>query len=398
MYRTILTKIGRSKIGNFVLTQQPVLLKHFAVGDSHGTPYTPTEDQTALKNEKYRVEISKAEVLPQGDINKVSVEAILASSVGGFLINEVGLFDEAGDLIAIARQPERFKPLTDDGTTSEMKFIIEFYISNASSVQIKVNPSMIVITQEDLNQHNSDQQAHEDIRNSIKGHIQDKNNPHAVTAVQIGAAAEGHKHQYNEIENLPSSFPPASHTHTKNDIGDFEHNHDERYYTEEEVNHLLLGKAPSGHVDDRNNPHGVTEDQVGLGSVQNYPVATEEEALAGLAHDRYLTPYLMARAARGNMRTRFVSGRGVSNAVIAHITSAKGGVAQIHYQIHNSLTKLKITCDGIVILDGAPMVTFYENNARTQNDIWIYYTSSLVIEHSGSPGALNVEIFVHEYV
>lgn len=194
MYRTILTKIGRSKIGNFVLTQQPVLLKHFAVGDSQGTPYTPTEDQTALKNEKYRVEISKAEVLSQGDINKVSVEAILASSVGGFLINEVGLFDEVGDLIAIARQPERFKPLTDDGTTSEMKFIVEFYIANASSVQVKVDPSIIVITQENLNQHNSDQHAHEDIRNRIKGHIQDRDNPHGLTAAQIGAASEVHDH------------------------------------------------------------------------------------------------------------------------------------------------------------------------------------------------------------
>lgn len=42
----------------------------------------------------------------------------------------------------------------------------------------------------------------------------------------------------------------------------------------------------------RDNPHEVTKEQVGLGSVENYAVATAEEAAAG-ATDKYLTPALV---------------------------------------------------------------------------------------------------------
>ena len=53
-------------------------------------------------------------------------------------------------------------------------------------------------------------------------HTEDKNNPHGVTAEQLGAA-------------------PAGHTHSLAD----------------------LGAAPASHATDKNNPHGVTADQVG---------------------------------------------------------------------------------------------------------------------------------------
>lgn len=42
-----------------------------------------------------------------------------------------------------------------------------------------------------INSHNSDPEAHESIRNSINTHISDKNNPHQVTAEQVGADATG---------------------------------------------------------------------------------------------------------------------------------------------------------------------------------------------------------------
>lgn len=42
-----------------------------------------------------------------------------------------------------------------------------------------------------INSHNSDPEAHESIRNSINTHISNKNNPHQVTAEQVGADATG---------------------------------------------------------------------------------------------------------------------------------------------------------------------------------------------------------------
>ena len=40
----------------------------------------------------------------------------------------------------------------------------------------------------------------------------------------------------------------SGHTHSKSDITDFDHNHDNRYYTETEVNNLLANKSNTGHT------------------------------------------------------------------------------------------------------------------------------------------------------
>lgn len=41
-----------------------------------------------------------------------------------------------------------------------------------------------------------------------------------------------------------------SHTHTKSEITDFDHTHDNRYYTESEVDTKLSGKSDTGHTHD----------------------------------------------------------------------------------------------------------------------------------------------------
>ena len=52
----------------------------------------------------------------------------------------------------------------------------------------------------------------------------------------------------------------------------------------------LVGNAYSAHANNKQNPHNVTKDQVGLFNVQNYAVASQEEARLGAANDRYMTP------------------------------------------------------------------------------------------------------------
>ena len=44
------------------------------------------------------------------------------------------------------------------------------------------------------------------------------------------------------------------------------------------------------HSNKKNNPHSVTKSQVGLGSVQNYGIATKAEAESGSANNKYITP------------------------------------------------------------------------------------------------------------
>ncbi len=63
------------------------------------------------------------------------------------------------------------------------------------------------------------------------------------------------------------------------------------------------------HMRDASNPHNVGKNQVGLGQVQNFPVASEAQALAGTANNLYMTPLLVAR----------VVSYKASDALLAHV-------------------------------------------------------------------------------
>lgn len=53
-----------------------------------------------------------------------------------------------------------------------------------------------------------------------------------------------------------------------------------------------LTQPQQQHESDQANPHTTSKEGVGLGDLQNYPVATPEEAATGIADDLYLTPAL----------------------------------------------------------------------------------------------------------
>lgn len=49
------------------------------------------------------------------------------------------------------------------------------------------------------------------------------------------------------LEKTNAKFSKPGHTHTKAEITDFAHTHDDRYYTETEIDSKLSGKAASSH-------------------------------------------------------------------------------------------------------------------------------------------------------
>lgn len=68
-----------------------------------------------------------------------------------------------------------------------------------------------------------------------------------------------------------------------------------RYMTPQRTATLIarmLGDALDAHIQDKNNPHNTTKAQVGLGNVANYAVASTAEAQAGVVNDKYMTPAL----------------------------------------------------------------------------------------------------------
>lgn len=67
----------------------------------------------------------------------------------------------------------------------------------------------------------------------------------------------------------------------------------------DEVRDAISGGAGGGlaqHVADKSNPHDVTAVQVGLGNVQNFPIATVAQAQAGTNNTTYMTPALVQQA------------------------------------------------------------------------------------------------------
>ena len=120
----------------------PVELTHLAVGDSNGTPYNPSGTATALQNERYRTELTHV-VIDEDNPNQLIVEAVIDEVVGPFYIREVGIFDSDGDLFAIGKYPETFKPDLPAG--SGKRLYIRMILGFASS------PNVELVISDDIN-------------------------------------------------------------------------------------------------------------------------------------------------------------------------------------------------------------------------------------------------------
>lgn len=72
---------------------------------------------------------------------------------------------------------------------------------------------------------------------------------------------------WGDITGKPSTFPPASHTHEIEDVNGLQsaldgkaaasHTHDDRYYTESEVDAALAGKADATHTHEISDVNGL---------------------------------------------------------------------------------------------------------------------------------------------
>ena len=56
------------------------------------------------------------------------------------------------------------------------------------------------------------------------------------------------------------------------------------------IDFTAFNQAITQHMNNTNNPHNVTKEDVELGSVQNYGLATQAEATAGTSNAKYMTP------------------------------------------------------------------------------------------------------------
>lgn len=108
----------------------------------------------------------------------------------------------------------------------------------------------------------------------LQSHISNVANPHQVTKTQVGLGSV-------------MDYPPANGTEAAAATAT------NRYMTPAGVRLAIaavVGDNATSHFSNLANPHQTTKAQVGLGSVENYPVASGAEATAGTATNRYMTP------------------------------------------------------------------------------------------------------------
>ncbi len=148
-FYTILTNIGKAKIANAISLGSEVNLVRFVVGDSNGSYYNPTEEQTELRRKVWETNAISV-VNDEKNPNWIKIEAIIPGDVGGFTVREVGIFDDKNEMIAIGKIAEIYKPISENGSTKDVIIRMIIEVSNASAVTIKVDPTVMIATKKDI--------------------------------------------------------------------------------------------------------------------------------------------------------------------------------------------------------------------------------------------------------
>ena len=176
------------------------------------------------------------------------------------VINTTGVTPTDGQLLAQGVNPLEIGGLINEVSTKPNEFIFGKSASGSGSVNVRVagtlDPSEdITYLATELNQ----------LQVLFSNHDDARNNPHVVTKAQIG------------LGNIPNTISdnPADNSSAR----------------------LATTKATTVIVNDLNaheanstNPHAVTKSQVGLGSVSNYAMANDTQAIDNTLANLYMSP------------------------------------------------------------------------------------------------------------
>jgi hypothetical protein len=132
-YYSILTNKGKELEAQSSATGKPVIIKDFVVGDGNGQAVRPDPAQTKLVREVYRNAISALQVSPD-QANQFIAQLVLPVDVGGFVVREVGLLTDAGELYSVANCAAIEKP--ENGVSVSLQYRLA--VSETANVELKV--------------------------------------------------------------------------------------------------------------------------------------------------------------------------------------------------------------------------------------------------------------------
>ncbi|WP_431482119.1 phage tail protein [Pseudomonas gorinensis] len=162
----ILTAVGEAKQANAAALGTSWTFAQMAVGDANGTDPIPSRTQTKLINERRRAPLNQVKVDPS-NASVIIAEQIIPESVGGWWVREIGLYDAAGDLVAIANCAPTYKPLLAQGSGRTQVIRINLIVSSTSNIELKIDPSVVLATREYVDVKVSEEIGKLDLKQSV---------------------------------------------------------------------------------------------------------------------------------------------------------------------------------------------------------------------------------------
>ncbi|MGX4156995.1 phage tail protein, partial [Escherichia coli] len=80
--------------------------------------------------------------------NYIIAELVIPPEVGGFWMRELGLYDDAGTLIAVANMAESYKPTLAEGSGRSQTCRMVIIVSSVASVELTIDTTTVMATQD----------------------------------------------------------------------------------------------------------------------------------------------------------------------------------------------------------------------------------------------------------
>jgi len=142
-YYALLTAVGEAKIANAAALGTQLQISRMAVGDGNGVLPAPNRNQTALVNQTYIADLNELKVDPL-NASQIIAELVIPETEGGYWLREMGLYDAAGDLIAVANCPPSYKPQMSEGSGRTQIMRMVLIVSSTTAIQLKIDPSIVL--------------------------------------------------------------------------------------------------------------------------------------------------------------------------------------------------------------------------------------------------------------
>lgn len=167
-YYTILTNAGLAYEAQQKAQNKPITLTHYCVCDGNGAVYNPDPAMTALRREVTPRLPLNALLQDPSNPTWLVAEGLLPDDVGGWTIRALGIYTDTGILYAVSKCSESVKPLLAKGSGKQFYVRVIFQTSNAASVTLLVDNSVVMAPRSFVIDHVRDELAKRDHKQSVR--------------------------------------------------------------------------------------------------------------------------------------------------------------------------------------------------------------------------------------